>query len=230
MARRFRIALTLLLVAEVMGGCTTRTKDFAYSPASFGRPDPLPLATDMAQRQLTPGDVVTIRVFELENISGDQTVDATGAINVPLVGQLPAEGKTLTQFQDDLSRSLAGKYLQSPHVLVTLKEAVQKTLTVDGAVREPGVYAIAPNMTLVQMLAMAKGPSADANLKRVAIFRKIGGVRQAAAFDITTIRRGKEADPLVYPNDVIVVDGTTLSGSYQLLLRSLPLAAFFTRF
>ncbi len=230
MAYRVPIAATMLLLAALAGGCTTRTRDIAYAPASFGAPDPLPAAADMAERPLAQGDIVTIRVFELENVSGDQTVDGSGGINVPLVGQLPAEGRTLGQLSGDLTRVLAGKYLQTPHVLVTLKEAAQRTLTIDGAVREPGVYAIGPNTTLVQAIAVAKGPADSANLKRVVIFRKIAGVRQAAAFDLTTIRAGKDADPAVYPNDVVVVDGTSLSSSYQLLLRSLPLAAFFTRF
>ena len=220
----------MVLLAVLIGGCTTRTKNIAYSPASFGAPDPLPPAAALAQRPLAVGDIVTIRVFELDTVSGDQTIDGTGSVTVPLVGLMPAQGKTLDQFSADLTGALAGKYLQSPHVLVTLKEAAQRTLTIDGAVRQPGVYAIGPNTTLVQALAVAKGPSSTANLKRVVIFRKIDGARQAAAFDLTTIRDGKDADPPVYPNDLVVVDGTTIASSYQLLLQSIPLAAFFTRF
>ena len=229
MTYRARIVASVLLAA-LAAGCTTRTRNIAYSPSSFTAPDPLPPAADMAQRPLIAGDVVTIRVFELQNVSGDQTVDGAGSITVPLVGQLLAEGKTLDQLTADLTRVLAGKYLQSPHVLVTLKEAAQRTLTIDGAVRQPGVYVVVPRMTLIQAIAAAKGTANSANLKRVVIFRKIDGVRQAAAFDLTTIRDGKDADPTVYPNDVVVVDGTSLTSSYQLLLRSIPLASFFTRF
>lgn len=220
----------LLITATLLAGCTTRTHAIAYHPATFGLPDALPPAADLQQRPLMTGDTVTIRVYELASVSGDQVVDGAGSINVPLVGQLPAEGKTIDQFSADLTRALASKYLQSPHVLVTLKDAAQRLVTIDGAVRQPGVYSIAQHATLIQALAVAKGPTADANIKRVVIFRKIDGARQAAAFDLTTIRSGKDVDPAVYPNDVVVVDGTSLQSSYALLLRSLPLAAFFTRF
>lgn len=220
----------LLLIASGLSACSTRTRDFAYNPADFAAPDrPLP-AADLAQRPLVSGDLVSIRVFELENISGDQTVDGAGQLNIPLVGPLPAEGKTPDQFADELTHALGSKYLQSPHVLVALKEAAQRTITVDGAVRSPGIYSVAPNATLIQALAVAKGPTSDANVKRVIIFRKIAGIRQVAAFDLTTIRNGKARDPAVYPNDLVVVDGASLSKAYSTLLRSVPLASFFTRF
>ena len=221
-----RFVEPMLLIAALLAGCTTRTRDIAYAPPSFHAPDPDKPAADQPRRPMEVGDVVSIVVYELPAVSGDETVDAAGRLSVPLLGDLPAEGRTIAQFSTDLTQLLALKYLQSPHVAVTLKTAAEKTVTVDGAVNDPGVVQITPDASLLQAIATAKGPSKYANLKRVVIFRQIKGVRQAAAFDLTTIRAGKDADPPIYANDVIVVDGTNLPQAYSLLLQSVRLASF----
>ena len=81
--------------------------------------------------------------------------------------------------------------------------------------------------TLVQAIAVAKGTDDLANPRRVAIFRTISGKRMAAAFDLTSIRRGKEPDPTVYAGDTIVVDGSGVKAAQRNLIQSLPLASIF---
>lgn len=226
MGRPLKLAAPVMAIAIFVSACSTRTHSVAYDPPTFHAPDPLPPAADLAQHQLEPGDIVTITVFELNKMSGDETVDDKGRISVPLVGSLAVEGLTLKQFSGTLTQTLAARYLQSPHVVVTLKQVAAKTVTVDGSVQEPGVYAAIPNQSLLQTIALAKGPAKDANLKRVVIFRTIDGVRKAAAFDLTTIRKGKDPDPQVYADDLVVVDGSRLPKAYQTLLSSLRLAGF----
>ena len=83
------------------------------------------------------------------------------------------------------------------------------------------------NLTLMQAVALAHGTSEDANAHRVAIFRTIEGKRQAAAFDLVSIRRGEAQDPAVYPGDIIVVDGSSVKAMEKRLLQSIPLLAIF---
>lgn len=219
-----------LLLTLALSGCAMRGGSIPYSPAGFTAPDPVAPATVAADYKLSPGDVVNVHVYELDTLSGDQTVDTAGQLNMPLIGQVAADGLTTQQLSDRLASLLGAKYLQSPHVTVALKSAVQRTLTVDGAVQKPGVYAIGSDSTLIQAIALASGTSTDANPKRVVIFRQINGQREAASFDLTTIRKGTDQDPRVYPRDTIVVDGSNISSGYRTLLKSLPLAAFFLRF
>ena len=77
---------------------------------------------------------------------------------------------------------------------------------------------------------MAKGTSEDANPRRVAVFRVIGGQRQAAAFDLTAIRRGQSQDPQIYPGDIVVVDGSSVKSAQKQILQSIPLLALFRPF
>ena len=60
-----------------------------------------------------------------------------------------------------------------------------------------------------------------------AVFRTIQGKRQAAAFDLVSIRRGEAQDPPVYPGDIIVVDGSSVKSMYKHILQSIPLLAIF---
>ena len=230
MMRNVFRAAGVVLGAALLSACAVRGGDIPYDRADFGAPDPAPAASTFTDYALSPGDVITVRVLELENLSGDHTVDGIGRVVMPLIGPVQADGRTTGQLQSDLAARLRKDYLQNPNVVVTLKSAVARTVTVDGAVDKPGVYAIAPNSSLIQAIALASGVNGNANPKRVVIFRQIGGERRAAAFDLTTIRNGKDPDPRLYPNDTIVVDGSTLNEGYRTLLRSIPLVGLFSRF
>jgi polysaccharide export outer membrane protein len=97
--------------------------------------------------------------------------------------------------------------MKDPIVVVAVKDAQGEKVTVDGAVTKPGVYPLAGRTTLLQAVALASGPDPKlANPKRVAIFRTIHGQRRSAFYDLTQIRTGRAEDPVIYGNDIIVVD------------------------
>ena len=220
------MAIAALLVA----GCVSRTKDVAYNPTGFGAPDAPPPAISPTEQPLGPGDVVTVRVFGVDSLSGDQTIDQIGAINMPLIGAVPAAGKTTAELGQQLATRLGERYLASPQVNVTLKSFVAKTITVEGAVGTPGIYPITAETSLIKTIAMARGTTEDANLKQVIVFRQINGERQAAAFDLTTIRRGTDPDPAIYPNDTVVVIDSQNQRNFRTVLQAIPVVGLFTRF
>ena len=222
--------LLVLLIVPGLASCARRGGEVAYNQPNFTAPDAPPAAALLADYALSPGDVINVRVFELETLTGDQTVDVLGRVTFPLIGSIAADGRTTAQLQQDIGAKLRERYLQSPNVVVSLKIPVARTVTVDGAVEKPGVYAIAPATTLIQTIALAQGLTNAANPRRVIIFRTIEGSRRAAAFDMVTIRNGKDPDPRIYPSDVVVVDGSALGENYRLLLRSIPLIGLFARF
>jgi polysaccharide biosynthesis/export protein len=95
-------------------------------------------------------------------------------------------------------------------------------------VREGGNFPVSGSMTLMQAVALAKGTTEDANARRVAVFRTIGGQRQAAAFDLTAIRHGEAKDPQVYPGDIIVVDGSSTKAAYKRIVQAIPFLGIFS--
>lgn len=199
---------------------------------------PLPSSTQLAmtpvvaEYKISPLDKIDITVFQVKDLSvEDVQVDNSGRILLPLIGTVMASGLTATQLADEIAAQLRGRFLQSPQVSVRVREAANQNVTVDGAVVQPGVYQITSSTTLLQAVAMARGPDKDyANLKRVLVFRTIEGARQAAVFNLQDIRSGKASDPAIIANDVIVVDGSNVKGAWREVLRSLPGLAFFRPF
>ena len=94
---------------------------------------------------------------------------------------------------------LATKYFEHPDVSVAIKQSTAHVVTVDGAVNQAGQFQMAGPLTLIQTVSLARGTSQDANPRRVAVFRTVDGKRQAAAFDLTAIRRGESPDPRIIP-------------------------------
>jgi polysaccharide export outer membrane protein len=75
---------------------------------------------------------------------------------------------------------------------------------------------------------MAKGPDLKlANLTRVAVFRSVNGQRTVAVFDLKAIRAGKAPDPVIFGNDVVVVDGSAVKAAFREVLGALPGLAIF---
>jgi polysaccharide export outer membrane protein len=217
------MGLALLLAACASG----RGGNISYDATNFGAPDaPSVVAVDDTYK-LAPLDTVSINVFQVADLSKDYVVDQSGRMTMPLLGRVDAVGLTTTELADRIAAGLNSKYLRDPNVTVTLKESVSRVFTVDGSVRQPGVYQLNTAMSLVQAIAVARGTDDLANPRRVAIFRTISGKRSAAAFDLTSIRRGEASDPTVYAGDTIVVDGSGVKEAQRNLLQSLPLASIF---
>jgi polysaccharide export outer membrane protein len=153
-------------------------------------------------------------------------VAETGKVNLPLVGAIPAAGKTAQEFERELEAKLGAKYLQSPQVTVYVKENNSQRATVEGAVKKPGVYQIKGKTSLLQFVAMAEGLDASSDSTAV-VFRQVNGQRSAAKFDIDAIRAGRANDPAIHQGDVIVVGTSAIKAAFNNVLRVLPAAGAF---
>lgn len=173
-------------------------------------------------------DTLNITVFQVPDLTlREAQVDASGQIALPLVGSITAAGKTTSELAAEISTKLQAGYLQSPQVSVIVAEAVSQKVTVDGAVVEPGVFALKGKTTLMQVVAMAKGPKPTAKLDRIAVFRSIDGRRTAAVFDLAAIRSGQADDPEILGNDIVVIDSSALKGFWREVVSALPAFAIF---
>lgn len=177
------------------------------------------------------GDKLEIRVFQVEALSFEEmVVDASGNIQLPLIGAVRGAGRTAGEMSSDISQRLSERYLRDPQVTVIVKEAASQKITVDGAVTKPGVYEMRGSTTLLQAVAMAEGPSRVADMSKVAVFRTIDGRRSVALFDLSAIRQGRAEDPQVLGDDVIVVDTSRLNSTLREIVSALPAFAAFAYF
>jgi polysaccharide biosynthesis/export protein len=224
-------AVLLVAFGLLLAGCAdSRGGPIPYDVSNFGTPDAPQVAPLEAGYKIAPMDILTVKVFKMPDLSGDYEVDLTGNISMPLIGEVSAYDLTTAQLDQSLTHKLGEKYLENPDVSVGIKSSTRRSVTVDGAVNKSGSYPINGPTTLMQAVAAAGGTREDANARRVAIFRTIGGKRQAAAFDLTSIRRGESPDPQVYAGDIVVIDGSGVKAAQKQLLNSLPILSIFRPF
>lgn len=221
----------LLMLAACAGG--SRGGPIPYDRTDFVAPDS-PRATTSASVDasylIVPGDALTVKVFQADSLSQEYRVDPSGKITMPLIGEVSAIGVTPQALGTTIARRLDEKYLRNPDVIVAVKESRSRNITVDGSVKNAGVFPVTGDLTLIQAVALARGTDADANPRRVAIFRTIEGKRMAAAFDLTAVRRGESPDPRVYAGDIIVVDGKRGNSLFRDVISTLPVLALFRPF
>ena len=224
--RRLLCLLSIAAAALLSACADTRGGTIPYDKV-LAAPDEAKFQTLETNYKIAPMDKLAIKVFKMDDLSGDYDVDLAGNISLPLVGQLQAANLTTAQLDEQLTEKLGAKYLEHPDVSVAIKASTAHVVTVDGAVKDGGRFPVAGPISLIQAVAMAKGTSEDANARRVAVFRTIGGQRQAAAFDLTAIRRGQNPDPEIYPGDIVVVDGSSVKATQKQILQSIPLLSIF---
>lgn len=217
------------VATATLSGCAgTRGGSIPYNVANFGRADPLSASMLPEDYQIAPMDTLSVKLVGDDTVDGDYVVDLMGNISMPLIGDVRAAGLTPRQLHDLLAKKLGEKYYEHPDVTVAMKASAGRNVTVDGAVTHAGAFPVLGPATLMQAVALAGGVTDDANAHRVAIFRTIDGQRQAAAFDLISIRRGEMTDPPVYAGDIIVVDGSTINAALKRVFMTTPLLRIFT--
>jgi polysaccharide export outer membrane protein len=110
------------------------------------------------------GDLLTIQVFDVQELSREVRVSQTGTIGIPLVPvRLHVNGLTELQAERKIAEVLEANGLVShPQVSVVVKEKKSKPITVVGAVAHPMVYQADRQVTLLEVLAEAGGIATDA--------------------------------------------------------------------
>lgn len=174
-----------------------------------------------------PEDVLDISVFKVPELSKSVQVADGGTINLPLVGEIAAAGKTAREIELDLTKKLGDKYLKSPQVTVFVKEYNSQRVTVEGAVKKPGVYPLRGKNSLLQMLASAGGLEETAENGNIVVVRQVNGKRYAGRFDVDAIRKGAADDPQVQQGDVVIVNTSDAKAALQTLLKLIPVANVF---
>lgn len=176
-------------------------------------------------------DKLNVVVFQVKDLSFEEmVVDTSGNIQLPLIGSVRVAERTAAEAASEISQRLARQYLRNPQVTVTVVEAANQKITVDGAVNKPGVYVMRGTTSLLQAVAMAAGPNVTADLTKVAVFRTIEGQRSVALFDLAAIRQGRSADPAVLGDDIVVVDTSRFNAILRDVVAALPALSVFRPF
>ncbi|MGH7265025.1 MAG: polysaccharide biosynthesis/export family protein, partial [Candidatus Rokuibacteriota bacterium] len=110
------------------------------------------------------GDLIEISVFEVAELSNLKVrIPLRGSITLPLLGSIPAAGRTAIELEDEIRQRLRQKYMHDPQVSVFVHEHKSQRISVIGAVRVGGVFAITSRLRLADALALAQGLTEDAD-------------------------------------------------------------------
>lgn len=201
-----------LLIAGALAGCVRReplqsTARLTVVKESSVLPPPDRSDLTAADRPalIGPLDTIQVDVFNVPDLSREMQVDASGRIAMPLAGTIDARGRTAEELASAIDKALRERYVRNPEVTVNIKSSVSQVVTIDGQVVEPGLYPVTNQMTLMRVIASAKGLSEFARQDDVVILRTVGNQRMAGLYNVAQIRRGAYDDPPVFANDVIYV-------------------------
>jgi protein involved in polysaccharide export with SLBB domain len=164
----------------------------AYQPSAAARLNP--------GYVLGAGDKIKLTVFGETDLSGEFTIDGSGILALPLIGQLRAAGYSAAQLEKTIGSALAQGYLKSPRVSVEV--ATYRPFYIIGAVNRPGEYPYVNHMNAMNAIALAGGFTTTAVESVVFIRREGSNTEEEMPTDRTTA---------VYPGDVIRVHNTLFS-------------------
>ncbi len=232
MTRPRRFLAPLLLALALLSGCGGGSSIRA-SNAALPAPDTTNAAgayEGATDYRLGAQDLIEVSVFGVGDLSRTVRVNSNGQISLPLVGGVMAGGRTIPELEEDLARRYADGYLQRPQVTIFVKEFASQRITLEGAVKAPGIYPITGRTTLLQAIAVAEGLDPLADLKGIVLFRNIDGKRMAAAYDMRELRAGTVDDPQLYGDDMIVVEQSGSKTALRRFIETVPAIGLFRIF
>jgi polysaccharide export outer membrane protein len=115
-----------------------------------------PASPQAAQRyRIAPGDKIGVTVFGQPDLSAEATVDQTGNIRLPVIGDVRAANLVLTELEGSIEQSLVQGYVRRPKVSVKIAEF--RPIHVIGLVRTPGLYPYQQGQSLFAAIMRAGG-------------------------------------------------------------------------
>jgi polysaccharide biosynthesis/export protein len=140
---------------------------FAPAPPAYAyAAAPMPVAYDSSYR-LDAGDKLRVVVYGQEGLTNTYAIDAGGSITMPLIGSVPARGRTPASLAAEITAKLRNGFIREPSVAVEIDS--YRPFFILGEVAAPGQYPYVPNMTVESAVAIAGGFSPRAKRDRVTL-------------------------------------------------------------
>lgn len=233
MLRTWTQIMIAVVLAALLLGCTSGPVRQVASGQALPAPDTTNAAgayEGASDYRLGAQDLIEVSVFGVEDLSKTVRVNSNGQISLPLVGAVMAGGRSIPELEADLAKRYAAGYLQRPQVTVFVKEFSSQRITLEGAIKTPGIYPLTGKISLLQAVAVAGGLDPLADLNGVVLFRQVDGKKMAAAYNMRDLRSGRIADPQLYGDDIIVVEQSGSKTALRRFIESVPALGLFLLF
>ncbi|MBR1223730.1 MULTISPECIES: polysaccharide biosynthesis/export family protein [unclassified Bradyrhizobium] len=158
------------------GAISAMRASFARTPRPVYAPAPVVVAAPVAYAEpvrydtsyhLDAGDRLRVVVYGQEGLTNTYAIDAGGSITIPLIGSVPARGRTPAGLAAEIAAKLRAGFIRDPSVAVEIE--AYRPFFILGEVAAPGQYPYVPNMTVESAVAIAGGFSPRARRDRVTV-------------------------------------------------------------
>lgn len=194
--RHHHVLRAILLVSCLASGCTGAGS--------------LPEKTDRINGDpgfvLGPEDVVQISVWKDDNLTRETVVRPDGMVSFPLVGDIPAAGRTVEDLRIDLVKRLT-RFIPTPHVTVSPTKILSYKIYVLGRVNRPGEYLVGHYTDVLQALSLAGGLTPFASENDIKIMRREQNEQKVFSFRYGDAQKGKDLrqNIVLQRGDVVMV-------------------------
>lgn len=176
-------------------------KEVSTKPASQ-----VSIPPDSDKYLIGPEDVLFIQVWKEEALSQQVLVRSDGKISLPLIDEVQAAGLTPLQLKENLTKKLL-EFVDTPLVTVMVREARSFKVYVSGQVARPGVFPLAGETTILQIITLAGGFTEWANQRKILLIRREKGQESRMTINYKNIISGKDinANIILKSGDTIIV-------------------------
>jgi polysaccharide biosynthesis/export protein len=164
------------------------------------------ISADNSQYMIGPEDVLFIYIWKEDALSKTVPVRIDGKISLPLVNDIQAAGLTPLQLREELIQRFK-EFVDLPDISVMVMEANSYKVFISGEVKNPGVYRLRNETSILQIIPIAGGFTEWANQKEIIIIRKEKGRERRIIINYKKIVSGEEGStniPLKSGDTIIV--------------------------
>lgn len=166
------------------------------------------------QYQISVNDRLYIGVWRVPDLSIEVIVGPDGKISFPLIGDIDAAGKTLSELDAEITEKLK-EYVNNPQVSVVVREFAGDRVTVLGEVADPGIYKFSGRTRLMDIIALANGFTDEAKTASIVIVREPSEPVKDADLIVVNMKEILKGDLKynieIQPYDIIYVSRTFIS-------------------
>jgi len=158
------------------------------------------------QYLLNPGDQLEISVWREEALQREVLVLPDGSISFPLVGVLPAAGKTAAELQQSIVKRLR-QFVPEAEVTVSVLQPSGYRIFVIGKVTNPGAFQLSGPIDILQALSLAGGLDRFAVKDKIKVLRRSEGVQKAIRFNYDEVLEGNnlQSNIILLRGDTVIV-------------------------
>jgi polysaccharide export outer membrane protein len=179
--KSMRKALLLTWAVLSLSACATPNM-----PAEFKKPPSLGL-----DYVVGCGDVLFISTWKEEALTRQAVVLPDGNITFPLIGEMKAQGKTISELKALIEKKMA-VFMPSPNISVQVIQANSMVVYVLGKVNAPGPYPMPEHLTVMKALTLARGLTPFASKGKISIFRTLNGKELIFNFNYNDVVSGND--------------------------------------